>query len=124
MSRARSAVCTAGAALALAIGCNGSQGTIGAVLSQSPDGELTIHAAPEGLGADRAGLKPGDQILLIDGIDVRRLSAERVHELLSGEVGETVKLTLVRGEEVIRVTVERTPARKWTNRRKQDEPEQ
>jgi hypothetical protein len=33
-----------------------------------------------------------------------------LHEVLSGDVGSKVKLTLVRGDDVIRVTLSRTPA--------------
>jgi carboxyl-terminal processing protease len=64
------------------------------------------------LAADRAGLKPGDRILLIDGVDVRALSSRELHLALAGEVDEVVKLTVLRGEEVLRVTVKRTAARR------------
>jgi len=103
--------------LSLGVGCGARQGTIGAVLGQNPYGELTIRETPKGLAAEKAGLQPGDRILLIDGIDVRGLAAKRVHSLLTGEVGAPVKLTVVRGERIIRVTLERTPARKWSSRR-------
>jgi C-terminal processing protease CtpA/Prc len=104
----------AGAALVLiaALGCTPQKGTIGAVLGHGSDGRLWVREVPEDLAAGKAGLLEGDEVLLIDGIDVRALSTERVHQLLSGEVGEPVKLTLVRGEEVVRVTLKRTPARK------------
>ena len=104
-------------ALAVAVGCGPKRGTIGAVLGQTPDGELTIHDVPEGLAAEKAGLKVGDKILTINGKDVRAMDAEGVHKALSGEVGDKVKLTVVRGEEVIRVTLKRTPSEKWRGRR-------
>jgi C-terminal processing protease CtpA/Prc len=100
----------------LALGCGTQTGTIGAVIARSPEGELTIHEVPRQLGADAAGLLPGDQILLIDGRDVRSLDPKQVHALLVGEVGDPVKLTIVRGEKVLRVTVKRTAARKWSSR--------
>ena len=103
--------------IAVGTSCGARQGTIGAVLGQNPDGELTLRETPKGLAAEKAGLQPGDKILLIDGIDVRGLDAKRLHGLLSGEVGAPVKLTVVRGEKVIRVTLKRTPARKWSSRR-------
>ncbi len=37
---------------------------------------------------------------------------QQLHELLGGDVGDPVRLTVVRGEEVLRVTLRRTPARK------------
>ena len=64
---------------------------------------------PENLAADKGGLAAGDEILLIDGRDVRELDERGVHRSLSGEVGDPVKLTLLRDGRVIRVTLRRTP---------------
>jgi C-terminal processing protease CtpA/Prc len=98
----------------LAIGCvacGPPRGTIGAVLARQPNGELIVREVPDRLAASKAGLEPGDQVLLIDGKDVRAMSAEQVHQALSGDVGAAVKLTVVRGDEVVRMTVKRSPAR-------------
>jgi C-terminal processing protease CtpA/Prc len=92
--------------------CGASKGTIGAVLAREPDGRLHVREVPDGLGAERAGIEPGDEILLIDGRDARALGPRGVHEALSGTVGEPVKLTLVRKGEVVRVTVKRSLARR------------
>jgi carboxyl-terminal processing protease len=92
--------------------CAGQKGTIGAVLAQDKNQHLFVREVPDGLAADRAGLEVGDEILLIDGHDARAMSPAAVHDALSGEVGEPVKLTLIRGGNVVRVTVKRTPARK------------
>ena len=100
------------ATLLCAVACGPKRGTIGAVLGQSPEGELTIREVPEGLAAEEAGLRPGDKILLIDGVDVRTLDSKGVHEALSGDVDDTVKLTIERGTQIIRVTLKRTPAQK------------
>jgi carboxyl-terminal processing protease len=99
-------------ALLLASACAGQKGTIGAVLAQDKNQHLFVREVPDGLAADRAGLEVGDEILLIDGHDARAMSPAAVHDALSGEVGEPVKLTLIRGGNVVRVTVKRTPARK------------
>lgn len=93
--------------------CGPSKGTIGAVLARDADGRLFVRDAPEGLAAERAGLEPGDEILLIDGRDARALGPHGVHQALSGEVGEPVKLTLVRRGEIVRVTLERSVARRY-----------
>lgn len=91
--------------------CAGSRGTIGAVIGQRADGRLILREVPPGLAAGRAKLQVGDEILTIEGMDVRAMSSEQVHRSLSGQVGDRVKLTLVRGDEVIRVTLILTPAR-------------
>jgi C-terminal processing protease CtpA/Prc len=67
---------------------------------------------PQGLGADRAGVRAGDEILMIDGLDARSMGDRAVHQALSGNVGEPVKLTLVREGEIVRVTVLRSLSRK------------
>jgi C-terminal processing protease CtpA/Prc len=90
--------------------CAADKGTIGAVLSQRADGTLVIHEAPSGLAAAQGGLKPGDELLLIDGRDVRAMSSAQVHSALSGDVGDPVKLTVVRGDDIVRVTLRRTKA--------------
>ena len=96
--------------LAALCSCVEQRGTIGAVLGQATDGTLYVRDVPPDLAAAKAGVKPGDQILTIDGKDVRMLSAEQIHKALSGAVGQKVKLTLLRGEQVVRVTLSRTPA--------------
>jgi C-terminal processing protease CtpA/Prc len=90
-------------------GCSGERGTIGAVLAQTPDQRLVLREVPPNLAAGRAGLQPGDELLLIDGRDVRELSERDVHRALGGNAGDPVKLTLLRDGRVIRVTVRRTP---------------
>jgi C-terminal processing protease CtpA/Prc len=89
--------------------CVAERGTIGAVLAQTPDRHLVLRDVPSNLAAGRAGLEAGDEILLIDGQDVRNLNEQGVHQALSGEVGDPVKLTLLRGDRVIRVQLRRTP---------------
>lgn len=94
--------------LALAA-CAPQRGTIGAVLGQSPDKRLVLREVPPRLAAGRAGLQPGDEVILIDGRDVRELDERGVHRALSGDVDEPVKLTLLREGRVVRVTLRRTP---------------
>ena len=97
-------------ALATLGGCAAERGTIGANLGRQDDGRLFIREVPTGLAAAKAGLKPGDEITLINGRDVRAFDDKGVHAILSGEVGDTVKLTVIRGEQVLHVTLQRTPA--------------
>jgi carboxyl-terminal processing protease len=106
-----------GAAFLLALltllgACGPSRGTIGAVLGQDSEGRLFVRDVPSGLAAARADLRPGDEILLIDGHDARAMGPRGVHEALEGKVDEPVKLTLVRDGQILRVTLKRTPAKK------------
>jgi C-terminal processing protease CtpA/Prc len=91
------------------LGCGAERGTIGAVIAQTPERQLLLREVPAQLAAARAGLQPGDELLLIDGRDVRELDERGVHLALAGEVGDPVKLTLLREGRVIRVTLRRTP---------------
>jgi carboxyl-terminal processing protease len=107
-----SARLAAAALLGVSMACSGNHGTIGALLGQQQDGRLFVREVPEDLAAARAGLRPNDEILLIDGRDVRDLTPKQIHTQLSGDVGQPVKLTVLRGEEVLRITLRRSPARK------------
>lgn len=87
------------------VACGGTRGTIGAMLGQRPDGRLFVRETPDHLAARTAGLAPGDEVLLIDGKDVRTMDARELHRALGGDEGTRVKLTLVRQNDVVRVTV-------------------
>ena len=105
--------------LAQLASCVPQKGTIGAVIAQDDDsGRLFLNEVPPGLAAARADLKVGDEILLIDGVDVRFMDAKEINAALVGEVDSTVKLTLIRDEQVLRVTLKRTEAQKLLNPRK------
>jgi len=97
---------------AACFGCTPQKGTIGAVLAQDLDARLYVREVPADLAAGRSGVRVGDEILLIDGVDARALGSRGVHQALSGNVGEPVKLTLIRDGHVVRVTLKRTPARR------------
>jgi C-terminal processing protease CtpA/Prc len=95
--------------LLLVLACAAEEGTIGAMLGQRADGRLFVRDVPPALAAAQGGLQPGDEILLIDGKDVRAMDASLLHRALSGEVSGTVKLTVMRHDAVFRVTLTRTP---------------
>ena len=92
----------------VALACGPERGTIGALLGQGSDQRLVLRDVPAELAAGKAGLQPGDELILIDGRDVRDLDERGVHQALSGNVGDPVKLTLLREGRVIRVTLRRT----------------
>lgn len=91
-------------------GCATPLGTIGAMLGQRGDGRLFVREAPPALAASRSGLQEGDEILLIDGQDVRRMNEREVHAALSGGAGSKVKITVIRGDAVVRATLTRGEA--------------
>lgn len=108
----RSALAPSGALLlalvTTSLGCGADRGSIGALIAQTPDQRLVLHEVPPNLAAGRAGLEAGDELLLIDGRDVRELDERSVHQALSGNVGDPVKLTLLREGRVVRVTLQRS----------------
>jgi C-terminal processing protease CtpA/Prc len=108
----RRGLLAAAAGLPFAVGCASQRGTIGAVLAQTGEGKIYLKEVPRGLAADRAGLHEGDEILLVDGRDVRPLDVKQLDQALTGKVGDPIKLTVVRGEQVLRVTLRLTPARR------------
>jgi len=80
------------------------------IVQDSDSGRLFLREVPASLAAGQANLKPGDEILLIDGLDVRRMDAQQINAALTGDVDSPVKLTLLRDEQVLRVTLRRTEA--------------
>jgi len=99
--------------LAALTSCSTASGSIGAILGKHNEtGQVTVREVPRNMSASDAGLAPGDQILLIDGRDARRMTAEQVHEALAGPIGSTVALTVDRDGRVLRLDVKRGPLRR------------
>ena len=95
-----------------AVGCAAQRGSVGAVLAKSnSDGSLIVRSAPE-RSLDHDHLEPEDEILTIDGIDVRAMSAPAVHQALEGDTGTIVRLTVLRHGQIVRLSVLRVPLRR------------
>lgn len=63
------------------------------------DGLPVIIAPFDGSPADRAGIKPGDIIIEVDGEDVTTLPLNEVVDRIRGEEGTTVRLTVFRPDD-------------------------
>lgn len=63
---------------------------------KAQDGLLTIVRVISGSPAEKAGLRAGEQIVTVDGQDVRSLSADEAANLLQGQEGSSVVLTVSR----------------------------
>lgn len=82
--------------------------SIGAVLAQRhADGRVWVRSTPRGLAAARGGLEADDEVLLVDGRDVRSMSPQDLHLALEGAPGTTVRLTVFRRGRVERLLIDR-----------------
>ncbi len=74
--------------------------------------EDVVVAAPiEGSPADRAGIRPGDVLVAVDGESVRGEDVSEIVERVKGPEGTTVKLTVMRGGKERIFTLERAEIR-------------
>lgn len=88
----------------------GSFGGVGIELGIRDD-RLVVIAPLKDTPAERAGIKPGDIILQIDGSSTDQLSVSSAINLIRGKEGTKVKLTLVNQESKEARTVELTRSR-------------
>lgn len=83
----------------LEIGTSGEFGGVGMEVTVE-EGVLTVIAPIEGTPAERAGIKPRDQILAIEGQSTEGMVVQEAVKLLRGPRGTPVKITIKReGEE-------------------------
>lgn len=73
----------------------GQYGGIGAV-TREINGRTVVTMIMEGYGAQKGGLKIGDEVLKIDDIELAKLSREQSGQLMKGQVGTPVTLTIKR----------------------------
>lgn len=82
----------------LANDLNGELSGIGVEVGEK-NGKLTVIAPIDGTPAANAGLKSGDFIAAIDGVDSGTLTIDEAVNKIRGEKGTKVKLVVVRGSE-------------------------
>lgn len=75
----------------------GQYGGIGAAVN-TIDGKITIMEPYEGFSAALAGLKSGDVVIAVDGVDVMGKNHIEISDLLKGQSGTQVILTITRPE--------------------------
>ena len=75
----------------------GKYAGIGSVIRYHTDKKTTVIAEPyESMPAYKAGLRAGDLILSVNGIDVKEMSTDSVSDLLRGEPGTPLTLEIER----------------------------
>lgn len=87
-------------------------GSIGVLLGLNDKGEGVISVCLPGLPAEKAGLRPGDVIVAVNGINVEDMDYgfEEAAFRIRGKAGTTVKLTINRDGKVFDVQIERIAA--------------
>ncbi|MBN1345681.1 MAG: PDZ domain-containing protein [Phycisphaerae bacterium] len=71
---------------------------VGIQIRKRQDGKLLVVSPLPNTPAHRAGIKPGDVILKVDGDDIGELEIDDVVPKIMGPKGTTVKLTIQRGK--------------------------
>ncbi len=74
----------------------GEYGGVGATISQNKAGDIYISQPYEGMPAQRNGLRAGDILREVNGVKLKGKNSSEVSELLKGEAGTQVKVTVER----------------------------
>jgi carboxyl-terminal processing protease len=88
--------------------CASEPGTIGAALGRQPDGRWYVRSTPPGQGAAEAGLLADDEVVAVDGKEVKGMREEDVRRMVRGDLGSTMTITIVREGRRQDVTVKRS----------------
>ena len=84
----------------------GSYTGIGLYIEEK-DGYINVVKTMTGQPAEEAGIKAGDIIISVDGIDVKDLGVDKVSSMIKGPEGTKVKLQVKRGDKILTFEVTR-----------------
>lgn len=75
--------------------------------TNAKNGHIVVLATMKGSPAENAGLKPGDEIIRVDGEDCTTKNSTEVSNKIKGEEGTTVKLEILRDNQTLTFEVKR-----------------
>ena len=87
---------------------SGNSVGIGVYFDLTENGEICVSKVMEGVGADNAGVLPGDIVISVDGVNVAEVGYMSALDLLKGDAGSQVTLGILRGTNVFTVDVVRS----------------
>lgn len=86
----------------------GSYDGIGVVVSYGETEDEVVVVAPfKGSPGEKAGIKPNDQIIAVDAVDINGMALDKIVELIKGPKGTDVILTVIRDEETLDIPITR-----------------
>ena len=68
---------------------------------QNQSGKITVIDVEKGSPADNAGFKYGDEIIKIDDTSIENMEMSKIGEMLRGEAGTQVKITILRDNKTL-----------------------
>lgn len=78
---------------------------IGVTIVLTEDGDVSVSEVVPGAPAQAAGILPGDLLLRVDSVSCQDMTLSQIRELIRGEAGERMVLTMERAGECIELPV-------------------
>ena len=77
------------------------------VVTKADDPTITVQAVTKGGSAQEAGILPGDVLVRVEDTDCEGLSVDQVRDMVRGEEGTTVRLTVLRDGQMLEFSLQR-----------------